>query len=107
MARHFQVRTRVDPNDGLTVYDCYRFNQFAGIKAGGYETSSGWAEGFEPNATNDTDGTPIGSPDADLVVVGDGTDPVLAADTDGALYLAEGSGPEPEGEAYSTTKTWP
>lgn len=107
MVRHFQVRYRTGP-DGLPTYDCFRFNQFSGIKAGGYESSAGiWVEGFEPDATNDTDGTPIGTPDADLAKVADGSDPVLAADTDGALYLEEGTGPEPEGEAYSTTPTWP
>lgn len=108
MPRHFQIRTRVDPNDGLNVYECFRFNQFSGVKAGGYESSSGWNEGFEPDATNDTDGTPIGSPDADLEVVVDGDDPVLVSDTEATpLELAEGTGPEPEGKSYSSTQTWP
>lgn len=66
MPKYYQVRT-IPTEDGGTMKVAFRFNQFSGERAGGYpDPSGGWNEGFKVNANNDVDGTPIGTPDADL-----------------------------------------
>lgn len=112
VTKYYQVRERTDP-DGTPVIEAYRYNQFTDYRVGGYEDSSGaWSSGFKPDATNDADGTPIGSPDADLRGAYSGEwfqgVPVNDVDADGPIAKgSEGSGPAPAGEAFNTTKLWP